>query len=117
MSDSIGAMIEAANPQGQRVTPEHLESLIVGEHYFNLGHALNALEHPVHDVTRLVTICVLVLKNGFVLTGESACVSIENYDVQIGRAVARKMAFAKMWPLEGYLLKTRLMEEDAPAAF
>lgn len=105
---SIGDMIETANPKAPRVTPDHLESLIAEEHYFNLGHVLDVLGSPASDTTRLVTVCILVLKNGFVLTGESACVSHENFDEQIGRAVARNMAFNKMWPLEGYLLKSKL---------
>lgn len=109
---SIGEMIEAANPQAPRITPDHLESLICCENYFNVGKALNALGHPTAGAHDLVTICILVLKNGFVLTGESACVSHENFNEHIGRAVARKMAFDKMWPLEGYLLKSKLTENN-----
>jgi hypothetical protein len=107
---SIGEMIEAANPQAPRVTPEHLESLIAEEHYFNLGHVLDKIGHPASGVTNLVTVCILVLRNGYVLTGESACVSHENFNEEIGKAVARKMAFDKMWPLEGYLLKSKIHE-------
>ncbi|HIA8366472.1 TPA: Gp49 family protein, partial [Klebsiella pneumoniae] len=51
--------------------------------------------------------CVLVLENGFIVTGESACASPENFDPEIGRKIARQNAVAKIWPLEGYLLKQR----------
>lgn len=57
-----------------------------------------------------LTFCVLVLRNGFTVTGESACASPENFDDEIGRKIARQNAVAKIWPLEGYLLKTRLHE-------
>ncbi|EKQ7398058.1 hypothetical protein P6Q96_004908, partial [Escherichia coli] len=57
------------------------------------------------------TICVLVLCNGFIVTGESACASPKNFDAEIGRKVARKNAIEKIWPLEGYLLKQKLSEQ------
>jgi hypothetical protein len=56
----------------------------------------------------LLTFCVLTLRNGFTVTGESACASPENFDVQIGRAIARENAVQKIWPLLGYELRTKL---------
>ena len=56
----------------------------------------------------LLTFCVLVLRNGFTVTGESACASPENFDSEIGRKVARQNAVQKIWPLMGYELKSRL---------
>ena len=61
----------------------------------------------------LLTFCVLVLRNGFTVTGESACASPENFDAEIGRKVARANAVQKIWALEGYLLKQRLSEGAA----
>lgn len=61
----------------------------------------------------LLTFCVLVLRNGFTVTGESACASPENFDAEIGRKIARQNAVQKIWPLEGYLLKQRLSDEAA----
>lgn len=58
----------------------------------------------------LLTFCVLVLRNGFTVTGESACASPENFDAEIGRKIARENAVNKIWMLEGYLLKQRLSE-------
>ena len=57
-----------------------------------------------------MTFCVLVLKNGFTVTGESACVSRKNFNAEIGRRIARENAVAKVWPLMGYELKQRLSE-------
>ena len=59
----------------------------------------------------LLTFCVLVLRNGFTVTGESACASPENFDPEIGRKIARENAVNKIWLLEGYLLKQKLSEQ------
>ena len=61
--------------------------------------------------TALLTFCVLVLRNGFTVTGESACASPENFDAEIGRKIARANAVNKLWPLMGYALKERLAAE------
>lgn len=61
----------------------------------------------------LLTICILTLENGFTVTGESACVSAENYNQALGEQYAWKAALEKVWPLEGYLLKQRLYEATA----
>ena len=64
---------------------------------------------PKHDSPLgLLTFCVLVLRNGFTVTGESACASPENFDAEIGRKIARQNAVSKMWALMGYELKSRL---------
>lgn len=51
-----------------------------------------------------VTICHLMLDNGFSVRGESACVNPENFDLEIGMSLAYKDAFNKLWPLFGFLL-------------
>lgn len=102
-----------------RVTPQHIESVIIGEHYFTaaagvVGEAallkagLDYSEVP--ETLKLLTFCVLVLRNGFTVTGESACASPENFDEEIGRKIARQNAVNKIWMLEGYLLKEKLSE-------
>ena len=102
-----------------RVTPADIQAEIASEHYFTAEHgvsgAMAALElhqstaHAGHEVAlRLLTFCVLVLRNGFTVTGESACASPENFNAEIGRHVARENAVAKVWPLMGYALKERL---------
>ena len=94
-----------------RVTPASIEACIASEWYFTAGDA--ALRHvmpedrPAHALD-LLTFCVLVLRNGFTVTGESACASPENFDAEIGRKIARQNAVQKLWPLMGYALKERL---------
>ena len=114
-------LIEQRASAAPRVTPADIEANIANEHYFTAADgfigqkAVNTIEDawdiqapaPLH----LLTFCVLVLKNGFTVTGESACVSRENFDAEIGRRVARENAVNKMWPLLGYALKDKLASE------
>ena len=62
----------------------------------------------VNDSLRLLTFCVLVLRNGFTVTGESACASPENFNAELGRKIARQNAVVKSWPLMGYELRSKL---------
>ena len=66
---------------------------------------------PQHEALGLLTFCVLVLNNGFTVTGESACASPENFDAELGRKIARQNAVNKIWPLMGYELKSALYQE------
>lgn len=100
-----------------RVTPAGLEANISSEHYFTAGDgfagvaALTVKEGEIispPEPLDLLTFCVLVLKNGFTVTGESACASPENFDAELGRKIARQNAINKVWPLMGYELKCRL---------
>jgi hypothetical protein len=59
------------------------------------------------------TTCLLVLENGFKVLGESSCVSIENFDADIGRVIAFDNARDKIWMLEGYVLKQRSFEDTS----
>ena len=52
--------------------------------------------------------CCLTLRNGFTVTGESACASPENFDAELGKKIARSNARDKIWALEGYALRERL---------
>ena len=103
-----------------RITPADVEANIVGEYYFTAAQGVQAAFGEQDELTRLtgahgelklLTFCVLVLKNRFTVTGESACASPENFDPEIGRKIARENAVNKIWMLEGYLLKQRLSEK------
>ncbi len=101
-----------------RVTPADLQANIASEWYFNAGDAIQPDNfHPpvsVNNPLRCLTFCVLVLKNGFTVTGESACASPENYDEGIGRKIAHENAVQKIWPLMGYELKEQLYQRTRP---
>lgn len=110
----IESEIQAKGLTAPRVTPADIEANIDSEHYFTAEQgAFAAFEPPrgsdvVPPELSLLTFCVLVLRNGFTVTGESACASPENFDAEIGRKIARQNAVDKLWPLMGYALKERL---------
>ena len=115
---SIELEIQAKGKTAARVTPQDVESNIASEHYFTAadGAGLPPVEgvdyippRPVGPLD-LLTFCVLVLKNGFTVTGESAVASPENFDAAIGRKIARTNAAQKIWPLMGYELRSKLAE-------
>jgi len=106
-----------------RVTPADIEANIADEVYFTAldGYAgtqrVTDYEYRFgrinNKVLGLLTFCVLVLRNGFTVTGESACASPENFDAEVGRKIARANAVDKIWPLMGYELRTKLAGGEA----
>jgi hypothetical protein len=116
---SIEQEIQRKGKTAPRVTPADISAWIFSEVYFTaadgvagaLGVDSSQVSAPhAPDALRLLTFCVLILRNGFTVTGESACASPENFDAELGRKIARQNAVQKIWPLEGYLLKQRLSE-------
>ena len=112
---AIEQEIQAKGLTAPRVTPNDIEANINTEWYFTaLEGALypndwdNDPEPHAAQALGLLTFCVLVLRNGFTVTGESACASPESFDAEIGRKIARANAVQKIWPLMGYALKERL---------
>ena len=100
-----------------RITPDHINSKIKAIRYLT-GDVEPAYVHKDYaqdKSTACLTICILTLENGFTVTGESACVSPENFDADIGKEVAYDNAREKIWQLEGYLLKQRLYEQSQPS--
>lgn len=63
------------------------------------------------------TTCYMILRNGFLVTGESCCVDPINYDQTIGEREAYKVAKEKVWELEGYALKQSLYDQAAATMF
>lgn len=106
---AIEQEIQAKGLTAARITPADLQANIASEHYFTAGDAVRQGSAP-RGPLDLLTFCVLVLSNGFTVTGESACASPENFDAEIGRKIARDNATAKVWPLMGYELKQRLSQ-------
>ncbi len=83
-----------ANRPYEKVTKESIEARIHKSDYMVLPNST-------------VTMCNIVLVNGYSVRGESACVDPRNFNLEIGKNLAYKDAFAKLWALEGYLLAER----------
>lgn len=110
-------IVAAGATKGPRITPADVEANIVSEHYFTAADGVRgeggtnldgdwAKDAP--EALGLLTICVLVLRNGFTVTGESACASPENFKADIGKRIARENAVNKIYPLMGYELRSKL---------
>lgn len=82
-----------------RITPADLDAVI------------EAVDYHVFPKTML-TVCCLTLKNGFTVTGESACVSPANFNAELGQKIAFGHARDKIWPLLGYALRDKLYLEQ-----
>jgi hypothetical protein len=110
---NIEQEIQAKGLTAPRITPADIDANIVGALYINAGEAatINGFYPAKNDPLHLLTFCVLTLRNGFIVTGESACASPENFDAEIGRNIARQNAVAKVWPLMGYALKQKLSDK------
>ncbi len=114
----IEQMIQDKGKTAPRVTPDAVEANIAGTYYFTAQQGVQQSFHEQDELTQasgmhsnalgLLTFCVIVLENGFTVTGESACASPENFDAEIGRKIAYENARTKIWPLMGYHLKQKM---------
>ena len=102
--------IEARVWPAPRVTAMQVENAIANEDYFTAAQGVIGARGTVQfsSPLLLLTFCVLTLRNGFMVTGESACASPENFDAEIGKRLARQNAVIKVWPLLGFSLRERL---------
>lgn len=87
--------IQAKGLTAPRLTPTMIDAAIVKERY-----------HQFPNTT--VTVCCLTLANGYNVIGKSAAASVENFDEELGRKIAREDARTQIWALEGYLLREKL---------
>lgn len=99
VGESVEQEIKRKGLTAPRVTPADVENAIVKEEFQVFANST-------------LTVCVLTLRNGFTVTGESACASPENFDAALGQRIARDKAKEKIWPLLGYSLREHL---HAPA--
>lgn len=126
--DAIEQEIKAlGKDKAPRITAEDIKRRIAAEIHFTAAEGATgaafvaamkrdptgaSLEHePPVDIPaelHLLSVCVLVLNNGFTLVGTNACVSPENFDAEIGKKIARQKAFDQAWQYLGFELCTHL---------
>jgi hypothetical protein len=108
---------ELEKQTGPRVTQDDINDFISSVHYFTAREgcegACGGNGGPYPMELGLLTFCVLSLRNGFTVTGESACVSPENYSQEVGRKVAYDNAVSKVWMLLGFKLKDKINADQA----
>lgn len=97
---ALESKIQAKGLNAPRLSPALIDAQIAEIEFYRF-----------RDTT--LTMCFLTLKNGFIVTGESAAVSVENFDAEIGKNVAFENARQKIWALEGYTLRNALAAREA----
>lgn len=97
--EEIEKKLQEKGLNAPRLSPTHIAEQILAEQYYVFPGTV-------------MTVCCLTLQNGFNTIGKSAPVSADNFNEEIGRTIARKEAVDQIWQLEGYLLKTKLKENN-----
>lgn len=102
----------AAVAKEPRVSLADIEAQIGAEYRFTAAEAVHGLSPPppIVDPLKTMTICILVMKNGFVVIGKSAPASPANFDKDLGYKFARDDAIRQLWPLMGFALRQHLHE-------
>ena len=95
MQETIEQEIQRKGLTAPRVTPEKIDSVIKAADYYQFPNTT-------------LTVCMLTLANGYHVIGESACADPANFDIELGKRIAREDAKKKIWALEGYLLRSSL---------
>lgn len=102
----------AAVAKKPRVSLAAMEAKIRGRYEFT-GEKVVDEGTPVDTSLKILSICILVLTNGFTIIGKSAPASPENFDAALGKKFAYEDAIRQLWPLEGYALREVLAKEAA----
>lgn len=111
MSESLKATDElsARTATHPRVSLADIEEAIESIYYVTGDRALGGAT-PVSENLHLLTMCIIVLKNRWIVLGKSAPASPENFDEEKGRTFAYDDAVRQIWPLMGFALKDRLAD-------
>lgn len=96
----------AAVAVAPRVSLADIEAKIVARYDFTADAALQ--QTPIPEVLKILSICILVMQNGFTVIGKSAPASADNFNADLGRKFAYEDAIRQVWPLEGYALREKL---------
>jgi hypothetical protein len=105
----------AANAVAPRVSLKDIEAAIATR-YDTTGDALaigarNISGHIGTEFSRqlqILSVCLLVMRNGFTIIGKSAPASPENFNSELGRKLAYEDAIRQLWPLMGFALRNKL---------
>lgn len=101
---------EVAVSPSTRVSLQDIKDNIAGE-YFVTGTAALGKDIPTFPVLDTLTICILVMKNGFVVIGKAAPADAANFNADVGRNFAREDAIRQVWPLMGYEMRQKIYDK------
>lgn len=103
----------AAVAKAPRVTLADIEAAIAFRADVNAGEVGRnfVASHPelvTHPSLDVLSLCILVMRNGFTVIGKSAPASPENFNAELGKKLAYEDAVRQLWPLMGYALRDKL---------
>lgn len=103
----------AANAVAPRVSLASMEAKIAAKYEFlgtdiDVTHKVKSDGSCARDSLAVLSLCILVMENGFTIIGKSAPASAANFNAELGRKLAYEDAIRQLWPLEGYALRDRL---------
>ena len=101
--DASAAVAKTPN----RVSLDSMTDKIAAEYHFTLDKAVGP-GMPLMPGMEVMTLYVIIMRNGFTVIGKSAPACPANFDAALGRKLAREDAIRQLWPLEGYLLREKL---------
>lgn len=116
-TDRAAAMVAKA----PRVSLADIEAAIAERHHVIAADALglpveiDAAGYRVNPLG-LLSLCILVMRNGFVVVGKSAPASPENFNEDLGRKFAYEDAVRQLWPLMGFALRHHLAAQASQIA-
>jgi hypothetical protein len=100
----------AAHAVAPRVTLADIEGAIAERHDVNAGGFLLQVSGRGHPLD-VLSICILVMRNGFTIIGKSAPASPANFNAELGKKLAYEDCVRQLWPLMGFALRDRLSQE------
>jgi len=100
----------AALYKAPRVSLDDIKAAIACRYDLRADEAVSGMSPPapVVDPLKVLSICILVMKNGFTVIGKSAPASPDNFDAEYGKTLAYEDAIRQVWPLMGFSLRDRL---------
>lgn len=99
-----------------RVSLADIEAAISNS-YMCRGDLLPFAMHVDDDMSlSTLTICIVVMKNGFTIIGKSAPADPANYNKEVGEKFALEDAMRQIWPLMGFALRDTLQRNRASVA-
>jgi len=107
---------QVGHPDAPRVSLEFIKKKIQARTFGQASDLLDPSDgfpSAIEKQMSLLTICVLVMKNGFTIIGKSAPASPDRFDAEFGKKLAYEDAIRQVWPFEGYLLREQLSNGES----
>lgn len=108
-NDSLKASDAAASAvaTSPRVSLADIEAEIEEIYYITGDEALESYSGVAPAFSSL-TLCLIEMKNGYIIIGKSAPASPENFNPELGKKFAYEDCVRQLWPLMGFALREKL---------